>query len=86
MSRGGTFSDEVDTTVDDILGQVRTQGDAALLALAEQFDGVEAGGVTGGEEWNHRLRGTCAGRLDWTDRSISERRECFWKYVGTLES
>ena len=40
MSRGGTFSDEVDTTVDDILGQVRTQGDAALLALAEQFDGV----------------------------------------------
>ena len=40
MSRGGTFSDDVDTTVDDILGQVRTQGDAALLALAEQFDGV----------------------------------------------
>ena len=40
MSRGGTFSDEVDATVDDILEQVRTQGDAAVLALTEQFDGV----------------------------------------------
>ena len=40
MSRGGTFSDEVDTTVDDILEQVQSQGDAALLALTEQFDGV----------------------------------------------
>ncbi|PSQ87639.1 MAG: histidinol dehydrogenase [Bacteroidetes bacterium QS_3_64_15] len=40
MSRGGTFSDEVDATVDDILEQVQSQGDAALLALTEQFDGV----------------------------------------------
>ena len=44
-SRGGTFSDEVDATVDDILEQVRTQGDAALLALTEQFDGVRPGPV-----------------------------------------
>jgi len=40
MSRGGTFSDEADATVDDILEQVRTRGDAAVLALTEQFDGV----------------------------------------------
>jgi histidinol dehydrogenase len=40
MSREATFSDEVDATVDDILDQVRGRGDAALLALTEQFDGV----------------------------------------------
>jgi histidinol dehydrogenase len=39
-SRGGTFSDEVDATVDDILAQVRTEGDAAMLDLTEKFDGV----------------------------------------------
>lgn len=39
-SRGGTFSDEVDATVDDILTRVRTEGDAAMLALTEKFDGV----------------------------------------------
>ncbi|MFB6279668.1 MAG: histidinol dehydrogenase, partial [Salinibacter sp.] len=40
MSRGGTFSDEVDATVDDILARVRTEGDAAVLDLTETFDGV----------------------------------------------
>ena len=40
MSRGGTFSDEVDATVDDILARVRAEGDAALLALTEKYDGV----------------------------------------------
>ncbi len=38
--RGGTFSDEVDATVDDILSQVRAQGDAAVRAYTENFDGV----------------------------------------------
>jgi histidinol dehydrogenase len=40
MSRGGTFSDEVDATVNDILARVRADGDAALLALTEKYDGV----------------------------------------------
>jgi histidinol dehydrogenase len=40
LSRDATFSDEVDDAVDDILGQMRTGGDTALLALTEQFDGV----------------------------------------------
>jgi histidinol dehydrogenase len=40
MSRGGTFGDEVDATVDDILAQVRSEGDAAVLNLTEKFDGV----------------------------------------------
>jgi len=40
MSRGGTFSDEVDATVDDILARVRTEGNAALLDLTEKYDGV----------------------------------------------
>ena len=40
MSRGGTFSDEVDATVDDILDRVRAEGDAALLDLTETHDGV----------------------------------------------
>lgn len=40
LSRGATFSDEVDATVEDILGQVRQGGDTALLALTERFDGV----------------------------------------------
>ena len=40
MSRGGTFSDEVDATVDDILARVSTEGDAALLELTEKYDGV----------------------------------------------
>ena len=40
LSRDATFSDEVDATVDDILGQVRTGGDEALLALTERFDDV----------------------------------------------
>ena len=39
-SRSGTFSDEVDATVDDILAQVHDDGDAALLDLIEKFDGV----------------------------------------------
>ncbi len=38
--RGGTFSDEVDATVDDILSQVRAQGDDAVRAYTEKFDGV----------------------------------------------
>ena len=40
MRRGGTFSDEVDATVDGILAQVRAEGDAALRALTEKYDGV----------------------------------------------
>jgi len=40
MSRGGTFSDEVDATVDDILARIRTEGDTAVLNLTEKFDGV----------------------------------------------
>jgi len=40
LSREATFSDEVDTTVDDILDQVRDTGDPAVLALTERFDGV----------------------------------------------
>jgi len=40
MSRGGTFSDEVDATVDDILTRVRTESDAAVLDLTEKYDGV----------------------------------------------
>ncbi len=40
MSRGGTFSDEVDATVEDILARIRTEGDTALRALTEKFDGV----------------------------------------------
>ncbi|MFB6099281.1 MAG: histidinol dehydrogenase [Salinibacter sp.] len=39
-SRGGTFSDEVDATVDDILAQIREEGDPALLDLTEKYDGV----------------------------------------------
>ena len=39
-SRSGTFSDEVDATVDNILAQVRDDGDAALLDLIGKFDGV----------------------------------------------
>ncbi|MFB6272152.1 MAG: histidinol dehydrogenase, partial [Salinibacter sp.] len=46
MSRGGTFSDEVDATVDDILARVRTEGDAAVLDLTETFDGVRPDPVT----------------------------------------
>ncbi|MFO8100222.1 MAG: histidinol dehydrogenase [Salinibacter sp.] len=38
--RGGTFSDAVDATVDDILSQVHAKGDAAVLALTERYDGV----------------------------------------------
>ncbi|WP_103026971.1 histidinol dehydrogenase [Salinibacter altiplanensis] len=40
MSRGGTFSDEVDATVENILGQVRTEGDEALIELTKTYDGV----------------------------------------------
>ncbi|PSQ97853.1 MAG: histidinol dehydrogenase [Bacteroidetes bacterium SW_9_63_38] len=40
LSRDATFSGEVDATVDDILAQVRTDGDAAVQALTEKFDGV----------------------------------------------
>ena len=40
LSRDATFSDEVDAAVDDILAQVRTDGDAAVQALTEKFDGV----------------------------------------------
>jgi len=40
LSRDATFSDEVDASVDDILGQMREGGDPELLALTEQFDGV----------------------------------------------
>ncbi len=40
MSRGGTFSDEVDATVDDILARVSAEGDTALLELTEKYDGV----------------------------------------------
>ena len=40
LSRGGTFSDEVDATVEDILDQVRSRGDEAVLALTERYDGV----------------------------------------------
>jgi len=40
MSRGGTFSEEVDATADDVLSRVRAEGDAALLELTEKYDGV----------------------------------------------
>jgi len=40
MSRGGTFSDEVDARVEEILNRIRQDGEAALLALTERFDGV----------------------------------------------
>lgn len=40
LSRDATFSDEVDKTVDDILDQVRTQGETALRSFTERFDGV----------------------------------------------
>jgi len=57
MSRGGTFSDEVDTRVADILDRIRQDGEAALLALTERFDGVRphpvkvpADGLDGAEE------------------------------------
>ncbi len=45
LSRDATFSDEVDASVDDILGQMREGGDPALLALTEQFDGVRPDSV-----------------------------------------
>ena len=40
LRRDATFSDEVDAAVDDILAQVRDDGDASLLDLTERFDGV----------------------------------------------
>ena len=40
LSRDATFSDAVDATVDDILAQVNDDGDAAVQALTERFDGV----------------------------------------------
>jgi len=40
LSRDATFSDDVDASVADILAQVRAQGDSALRALSERFDGV----------------------------------------------
>jgi histidinol dehydrogenase len=40
LRRGGTFSDEVDATVEEILGQVRSRGDEAMQALTERYDGV----------------------------------------------
>jgi histidinol dehydrogenase len=40
LSRDATFSDAVDAAVDDILQRVRAQGDDAVLALTERFDGV----------------------------------------------
>ncbi|BBM68848.1 histidinol dehydrogenase [Rhodothermus marinus] len=39
-TRGGTFDPEVERAVQEILQQVQQQGDAALLALTERFDGV----------------------------------------------
>jgi histidinol dehydrogenase len=40
LSRDATFSDAVDAAVDDILQRVRAQGEDAVLALTERFDGV----------------------------------------------
>jgi histidinol dehydrogenase len=40
LSRGGTFSDEVDATVDEVLKRVRREGDAAVLDYTERYDGV----------------------------------------------
>ncbi|WP_279322827.1 histidinol dehydrogenase [Rhodothermus marinus] len=39
-ARGGTFDPEIERAVQEILQQVQQQGDAALLALTERFDGV----------------------------------------------
>jgi histidinol dehydrogenase len=38
-SRAGDAAAEIDATVRDIIGQVRSEGDAALLRLTEKFDG-----------------------------------------------
>ncbi len=38
-SRAGDTAAEIDATVRDIIGQVRSEGDAALLRLTEKFDG-----------------------------------------------
>lgn len=40
LSRDATFSDEVDKTVEDILDRVRREGESAVRAFTEQFDGV----------------------------------------------
>ncbi len=39
LSRGGDTAAEIDDAVRDIIGQVRSQGDEALLRLTEKFDG-----------------------------------------------
>lgn len=39
-ARRGTFDVEIERVVQEILQQVQAQGDAALLALTERFDGV----------------------------------------------
>jgi histidinol dehydrogenase len=40
LSRSASFSDEVDATVRDIIGDVRARGDEAVLDYTERFDGV----------------------------------------------
>ena len=40
LSRGATFSPEIDAAVRDVLAAVRARGDAAVLDYAERFDGV----------------------------------------------
>ena len=40
VSRGGTFSDEVDATVEGILARIRAEGDEALIELTETYDEV----------------------------------------------
>jgi histidinol dehydrogenase len=40
LSRGATFSDDIDRSVADILRQVKDRGDAAVTDLTERFDGV----------------------------------------------
>lgn len=60
-SRGGTFSDEVDATVDEILGRVREEGGSALLDFTEQYDNVRPEPVKVPEE-----------RLDEASRAMGD--------------
>lgn len=70
-SRGGTFSDAVDAAVDDILAQVRTDGDAAVRALTEKFDDVRPDPV---KVPDNTLR-TAADALDDDLRAALQRAE-----------
>ena len=41
LGRGAAFSSEVEQSVAQIIAEVRTRGDEALIAYTEQFDGVQ---------------------------------------------